>query len=103
MRISDWSSDVCSSDLLRRGAIAGATLKFRDSRASARFADTTIPALGIISGVGVPLLREGRFDGGFYVTQASPRVWTPGAIALIEEVAIQIGRASWRERGCQYV
>src|SRR3546814_9206275 len=44
--------DVLGSDL-RRGAIAGATLKFRDSRASARFADTTIPALGIISGVGV--------------------------------------------------
>src|SRR3546814_15443659 len=38
--------DVLGSDL-RRGAIAGATLKFRDSRASARFADTTIPALGI--------------------------------------------------------
>ncbi|RIA37716.1 PAS domain S-box-containing protein [Hephaestia caeni] len=79
--------DVLGGDL-RRGAIAGATLKFRDSRASARFAGTTIPALGIISGVGVPLLREGRFDGGFYVTQASPRVWTPGEIALIEEVAI---------------
>src|SRR3546814_16559496 len=108
MRISDWSSDVCSSDLsipplegrapldvlgsdLRRGAIAGATLKFRDSRASARFADTTIPPLGIISGGGVPLLREGRFAGGFYVTQASPRVWPPG----------EIGRASGRARGGQ--
>src|SRR3546814_17729015 len=73
---------------LGRGSCMGARSNFRDSRASARCASATIPALGIISGVGVPLLREGRFDGGFYVTQASPRVWTPGEIALIAEVAI---------------
>src|SRR3546814_11912418 len=41
-----------------------------------------------MAGVGGRLRRWGLFEGGFYVTQASPRVWTPGEIALIEEVAI---------------
>ncbi|MCM8729556.1 PAS domain-containing protein [Hephaestia sp. GCM10023244] len=73
---------------LRSAALEGATLKFHDSRSSARFAGTMIPALKIVSGIGVPLLRDGRFDGGFYITQAQPRWWTPAEIALSEEVAI---------------
>src|SRR3546814_17736751 len=84
--------DVLGSDL-RRGAIAGPTLKFRDSRARARFADTTIPALGIIPGVGVPLLRAGRFHGGFSVPHASQRVGPPGELALMVIVRASCGDA----------
>src|SRR3546814_9402386 len=64
MRISDWSSDVCSSDLV--GVYPLATLD---------------PLLGAGPGGDHPLTggREGRF---------APR---------------QIGRASCRERVCQYV
>src|SRR3546814_10394244 len=33
MRISDWSSDVCSSDLLRPGMFARVRLQFADDKA----------------------------------------------------------------------
>src|SRR3546814_7984683 len=83
VRISDWSSDVCSSDL-----------KAHDLRAPLTQA--------------LPLLcQRGRFN---YV-----EVWKhddAGALALLEWYAdrataqiakTQIGRASCRERVCQYV
>src|SRR3546814_9471656 len=71
MRISDWSSDVCSSDLLRRlGGLVGEALDLRrdDGEALAR------------------LPRPRRLDRG-----------------VEGEKVGQIGRASCRERVCQYV
>src|SRR3546814_10873826 len=70
MRISDWSSDVCSSDLIGEGPhlghiVAGATLRqYRD---------------------------EGLGKGSFSEQPA-------------QEIGdLEIGRASCRERVCQYV
>src|SRR3546814_8154562 len=71
MRISDWSSDVCSSDLLHALVLAL-------SVAWQAFA------------------------------QDAPHLYVTAAIALLFKaivipVALQIGRASGRERVCQYV
>src|SRR3546814_16171507 len=64
MRISDWSSDVCSSDLLDRGVPLVAVLL--------EFLDADLHQLGKLRKLGVAQVGE------------------------------QIGRASCRERVCQY-
>src|SRR3546814_5394761 len=64
MRISDWSSDVCSSDLHGEPALQGAAVVIVAARIAAR--------------------QEGRQRIGMRRMQ-------------------QIGRASCRERVCQYV
>src|SRR3546814_3090978 len=77
MRISDWSSDVCSSDLLER-------LPSRGFRVRAFTVDEIADAVdvrGVLEGMAVRLLAE----------RGAP-----------PEVLDQIGRASCRERVCQY-
>src|SRR3546814_6174598 len=71
MRISDWSSDVCSSDLTRA---------FRRRKAW----------IAILCMAGV-------------VSLAALDVMPIGVAAIIAIGVIQIGRASCRERVCQYV
>src|SRR3546814_2061123 len=82
MRISDWSSDVCSSDLQRQGLLrslreAGRTRHQGRSPDAAR-TDLPLPAPDIAQGA--PAVPGG---GGCLVPE--------------------IGRASCRERVCQYV
>src|SRR3546814_16772707 len=87
MRISDWSSDVCSSDLALSGANgglavtleydAGATVEGGADRMSEQFA----ALLGAVLGAPDSELDDPDIVG--------PRE--------------QIGRASCRERVCQYV
>src|SRR3546814_15833214 len=100
LRISDWSSDVCSSDLdalcatilersgmeLEAFAIASAS-RCATSRVSFRTAKSQIIE---------------RFERA-YITAALGR--HSGNIAMAARAAQkhQIGRASCRERGCQYV
>src|SRR3546814_4037332 len=83
MRISDWSSDVCSSDLLCRGR-AGGRLG-RDSGAGHRRGRPAEPAA-------VPRLCAA-------VLQSSAPCRLHETAPLVRE----IGRASCRERVCQYV
>src|SRR3546814_6750728 len=76
MRISDWSSDVCSSDLrIAQPAFRGKP----PSRA--------LGILAALRGTCVPCCADGR--KGFTVRGYG--------------LARQIGRASCRERVCQYV
>src|SRR3546814_6666483 len=77
MRISDWSSDVCSSDLQCSGSLAGSMPKVRETRRQA----SSLSA-GLRSSV-----RTLYFSGD-------------GDVA---DVGHEIGRASCRERVCQYV
>src|SRR3546814_7155326 len=73
MRISDWSSDVCSSDLL--------VIQVKNRRGGGQF------QLFHQLQVGVQFCLDGRryvFEG-------------------FERAALEIGRASCRERVCQYV
>src|SRR3546814_9730481 len=101
MRISDWSSDVCSSDL--------------DPRAVARGTESPHPvAVGVAGGVAEdPWLAGDRGDEPLGVVRtdaevlrgASARVGAPRVVVAEHEHGAvgQIGRASCRERVCQYV
>src|SRR3546814_9732476 len=79
MRISDWSSDVCSSDLDIRVLSATADL---DTGGRGFFITFTIEE--------GPRYRFGAID-------------IETALPSLNVDAIQIGRASCRERVCQYV
>src|SRR3546814_5159167 len=83
MRISDWSSDVCSSDLL---ALRYNALVKQESLA--RFAQS----LGL--GDFIQLSRSERDSGG---------AGKPAILADACEAVVEIGRASCRARVCQYV
>src|SRR3546814_13318701 len=104
MRISDWSSDVCSSDLLRDGelreydihpeefgfAMAGSqNLRVNDAAESRT---RVLEALANTPGVARDIVA---FNAGAAIYAARR------AETLI--AGTQIGRASRRERGCQYV
>src|SRR3546814_1009123 len=84
MRISDWSSDVCSSDLERCASLPQWNAVTYQKRCIAR----------------------GRRQLGFDGHRDEGRRWSPGrryAGNYPGEVLPQIGRASCRERVCQYV
>src|SRR3546814_16969998 len=91
MRISDWSSDVCSSDLLQPVRLAGAVAVPQGqagtadgaARAPERRRDPGGPAAG--RDAVAPLLRDSDREPGHYLPRHP------------------IGRASLRERVCQYV
>src|SRR3546814_6680974 len=75
MRISDWSSDVCSSDLGVSG-ISGTPFRIRLVR------------------------KHNMVDFFFYMTQYTSLY---DGVILDYYVPVEIGRASCRERVCQYV
>src|SRR3546814_5020671 len=81
MRISDWSSDVCSSDLVEALPIEQLVLQEHDRVFG--------PDRRLQQALGV-----GRRPGRDHDQARHARI--PGAV-------IQIGRASCRERVCQYV
>src|SRR3546814_12187216 len=96
MRISDWSSDVCSSDL--NAVLTLTARKHLENALVNALRIAPYQATGILA-------RHDNFHELDYL--ASP---LPGTKALICEAhgpktatAHQIGRASCRERVCQYV
>ena len=48
--------------------------------------------------VGVPLVKDGHFVAGFAVHATTPRVWTPGEVSLVEDVAERSWAAVERAR-----
>src|SRR3546814_14259120 len=93
MRISDWSSDVCSSDLIQgidetRCQAQGDTHRIGLHMSAPPQHHEYAAAYG--KNRSQPPARPGRFTGDGNLKQAGPD-WT------------EIGRASGRERGCQYV
>src|SRR3546814_7573710 len=83
LRISDWSSDVCSSDLMTPDGAGGVTAAWtRRSRLDTGWRD----------GIDLPLGESRELY----------RVATLPAVAGVGPWE-QIGRASCRERVCQYV
>src|SRR3546814_5610360 len=86
MRISDWSSDVCSSDL-GEGVVGAAADADR----------------GAVARRGVAV-DEGEVRNGHFLTRN--RVFIAVRVDFHDRVAdraAEIGRASCRERVCQYV
>src|SRR3546814_15831690 len=95
MRISDWSSDVCSSDLIFTiASIVGVSVML--------FAYMQVPTLLGIGRLAVTL--ELPASGGLYrfsnVTYRGVQVGKVTGVTLTDD---EIGRASCRERVCQYV
>src|SRR3546814_17399418 len=82
MRISDWSSDVCSSDLGEA---------FFNGVAGERFAVRNSGAVAVVEGAG----------------DHAREYMTGGVVAILGAIgrkfAAAIGRARGRGRGCQYV
>src|SRR3546814_1314459 len=91
MRISDWSSDVCSSDLIQDYFVK--VVDDYHLRPHIRF------------GTECERLVYDEADASWSATLAGPhgRRETISADVVISAVGIQIGRASCRERVCQYV
>src|SRR3546814_19656850 len=110
MRISDWSSDVCSSDLCGTGIDAlhfanrGYPVVATDwspgmvARTEARIAGASPPSPVTARHLGVhqPADLDGTFDGIY--SNFGPKNCVPDLGA-----AAEIGRAPWRERVCLYV
>src|SRR3546814_9568859 len=98
MRISDWSSDVCSSDLCPSHGIARNlvyAVMAEEAGQPLHVGDTYSEEAAR------EVVRRLRFETGFY-----GRAWEISSAHITEEagrfLAEQIGRASCRERVCQY-
>src|SRR3546814_12383856 len=129
MRISDWSSDVCSSDLaLARVHQVEALVDLvqrqdvGDHRVDLDLAihvpvddlGHVCAAPGAAEGGALPHATGDELEraGGDFLARfgdADDDAFTPAAVAAFERgahhfgITGQIGRASCRERGCQYV
>src|SRR3546814_12601786 len=117
MRISDWSSDVCSSDLRSTASVQGSLvmyplLAFGSEKQKQKY----LPKLADGSLMGCFGLTEpdhgsdpggmttSMKDDGDYVVLTGAKMWISNApFADIAIVWAKIGRASCRERVCQYV
>src|SRR3546814_5953022 len=105
MRISDWSSDVCCSDL---------SFEWREGAAGSEW----LPELREVSNAWMAEheAREksftlGRFDerylqaGGIAIARFEHRIVAFASVQITDQHidSVEIGRASCRERVCQYV
>src|SRR3546814_13266362 len=108
MRISDWSSDVCSSDLTRQGSAVerreGAATRNRRRIHPAATCGSQEQAPQRLTGN--ELMRKSTLlcAVSLAAVLASPAVAQELTIGIsAEPSALEIGRASCRERVCQYV
>src|SRR3546814_12428436 len=100
MRISDWSSDVCSSDLAARGRIdeAGDGAQQGGLAAAGRAEKREELARRDV--------ERGILDGGKIAETDADAIKGDGGChgkRKAESDGTEIGRASCRERVCQYV
>src|SRR3546814_17536303 len=98
MRISDWSSDVCSSDLLI--GVCGATLFYGDGVIT-----PAISVVGAMEGLEVvaPSLDRYVVSGSLVILIGLFMIQRFGTGQVGKSFGPENGRASWRERGCRYV
>src|SRR3546814_15737716 len=111
MRISDWSSDVCSSDLISLLQVAAnpyVVVVGAPETASSRL--NLVQAMNSAGTMLAPMfgayLILGRSKGGtaqgeVVLTQAE-RLADAQSVILPYGLVAKIGRTSWRERTCQY-
>src|SRR3546814_11553540 len=106
MRISDWSSDVCSSDLPESGEFPDTPLNIRAIGIFNRLLDTgwfRLEKYGIEKTVNMAPVVGQLLTQLIGFAETGP-VFVSGQIRSIDaDISQEIGRASRRERGCQYV
>src|SRR3546814_12822296 len=111
MRISDWSSDVCSSDLPPTDPtddLAQAIARAEDEGlVDVAYASTDSPIgplLVAVTDAGLVRLAFQREDSDAVLEQLATRI-APRVVASRRRTddVRQIGRASCRDRVCQYV
>src|SRR3546814_5163869 len=99
MRISDWSSDVCSSDLpsSRRETLRG--------HAAMLLFAVLISGSFSLGHMAAALIDPGALTALRFAVAAAVIGAVAAATGALRrgDVAAQIGRAACRERGCQYV
>src|SRR3546814_5327300 len=97
MRISDWSSDVCSSDLLQDFDVASDAVALEDMIEIDRY------ALAMTSAMQAEVLANVmRYE--FHPAVSRLQIFCSEDLgAFYLDVLKEIGRASCRESGCQYV
>src|SRR3546814_5163175 len=98
MRISDWSSDVCSSDLDNRCLMAISCRRVSSEVMS-------IPLRWILEEwvIGEDRRVVERSETVVFHRWPLQAAWLQLRVAGAEPHQDKIGRASCRERGCQYV
>src|SRR3546814_20029781 len=106
MRISDWSSDVCSSDLLffkqhddqsRIYGIETSDELVQKSQALAQ--KLSFPGMSFLNLSVAEAIVSDRLPQQIAIVTALPACNT----ATDDAIPFEIGSASCRERGCQYV
>src|SRR3546814_19666800 len=114
MRISDWSSDVCSSDLpylIARTLVGDAPYFISHGSALELHRMVTQPQLVIIVSCAKRLRPQHIHGYGFRFVDVKPQdffgvteIWiTSQEQVRVRDPERKIGRASCRERVCQYV
>src|SRR3546814_11734083 len=102
MRISDWSSDVCSSDLERDAARGEADLAELADAAEIGGAEEGRPGRDLVEAALAERLVHPEAGEGRGLL-AEPRRYVTRIDGEQRRVVVdQIGRASCRERVCQY-
>src|SRR3546814_5212544 len=92
LRSSDWSSDVCSSDLIALvGRVLGAELHAEFGDRAEDFIDAARRA------------HDWRFERSGHCLLLRKSFAEDGQASIAHSLVEQIGRASCRERVCQYV
>src|SRR3546814_4186160 len=98
MRISDWSSDVCSSDLLQHSLSGSVAMR------------AAIAGLLLAAVAGPVCADDLAYRWNLADLYPDAAAWNADAVKLQAQLkdlsgctGQQIGRASCRERGCQYV
>src|SRR3546814_4662043 len=114
MRISDWSSDVCSSDLQGivgsvanevglfdpiRGDFSGARLPFSPKWQSSLSADYSLPLGGVNLTMGTTISSQSKSLGVLANTNADKDLYEVNGRTLVSARLGEIGRAAGRERG----
>src|SRR3546814_11207075 len=104
MRISDWSSDVCSSDLNSPQICEIEQLFIEQIRRARRFVyiETQYFASRAIAEVICERLLEPGPPEFLVVNPLSAHGWLEQVAMDTARVELQLGRASSRERGSQY-
>src|SRR3546814_3197797 len=94
VRISDWSSDVCSSDLL----------DMMDELVAANQKNAVLDGRKLFERP-VDMRHEALAQGGRLAQYPVQQCFEPRSVSIVEFfiVADNIGRASCRDRVCQYV